>query len=140
MGDLPGDVRGMSRIWRDGKVGLFKVPLNIVCFFDKSCVQVLWEKEFVSGEDNMSHWIANLEGHHFKYRQFNKPGDLHVHYFGTATLSFTDDIRTQVGDTFEIEAAPFVAPLKNSIEVDDYVAPSLQTIYEPVQITAVAKL
>ena len=49
VGDLPGDVQGMSRIYRDGKL--------------------LWEKEFVSGEDNMSHFIGNLEHHHFKYKQ-----------------------------------------------------------------------
>ena len=29
--------------------------------------QLLWEKEFVSGEENMSHYIGNLEHHHFKY-------------------------------------------------------------------------
>ena len=29
--------------------------------------KVLWEKPFLSGEANMSHSIANLEHHHFKY-------------------------------------------------------------------------
>ena len=49
--------------------------------------QIIWEKEFLSGEDNMCHSLANLEYHHFKYQQFLKAGDVHIHYFGTATLS-----------------------------------------------------
>ena len=35
---------------------------------------VLWEKPVLSGEDNMSHTIANLEYHHFKYALFRQPG------------------------------------------------------------------
>jgi len=67
IGDLPQDVQGFSRILRDEKI--------------------LWEKPFVSGEANMSHTLANLEHHHFKYELFCQPGDVHVHMFGTATLS-----------------------------------------------------
>jgi hypothetical protein len=90
---IPDDIRGLSRIVRDG--------------------ETLWEKPFLTGEANMSHSIANLEHHHFKYRQFRRPGDVHVHFFGTATLSFADGIRTQTGDVFEIEAAPFHLALRN---------------------------
>jgi hypothetical protein len=95
VGDLPSDVRGHSRILRDGKT--------------------LWEKPFLSGEANMSHTLANLEHHHFKHGIFRQPGDLHVHYFGTATLSFADGIKTQTGDTFEIEVAEFGQPLRNTL-------------------------
>jgi hypothetical protein len=95
VGDLPADVRGTSRILRDGKT--------------------LWEKPFLSGEANMSHTIANLEHHHFKYGIFCQPGDLHVHFFGTATLSFADGVKTEAGDTFEIEAADFGQPLRNTL-------------------------
>jgi len=77
---------------------------------------VLWEKPFLSGEDNMSHSLANLEAHHFKYPLFRRPGDVHVHFFGTATLSYTDGVRTQPGDVFEIDAAPFTLPLRNRLE------------------------
>ena len=94
-GDLPPDVRGTSRIVRDGAT--------------------LWEKPFLSGEANMSHSIANLEHHHFKYALFRRPGDIHVHFFGTATLSFSEGIATQPGDVFEIEAAPFTLPLRNRL-------------------------
>jgi hypothetical protein len=63
----------------------------------------------------MSHTIANLEHHHFKYDIFRQPGDAHVHFFGTATLSFADGVKTQSGDIFEIEAADFGLPLRNSL-------------------------
>jgi hypothetical protein len=97
LGDLPADVQGASRI-RRGK-------------------EVLWEKPFISGEQNMSHTIANLEAHHFKYDLFRRPGDVHVHFFGTATLSFSDGIKTEKGDIFEIEAEPFGLPLRNRLTI-----------------------
>ena len=63
----------------------------------------------------MCHTISNLEHHHFKYPQFRRPGDLHVHFFGTATLSFADGVRSLEGDEFEIEAPAFGRPLRNSL-------------------------
>jgi len=99
VGDLPAaGVEGTSRIRRGG--------------------ETIFEKPFLSGEPNMSHSIANLEHHHFKYAQFRRPGDLHVHFFGTATLSVTDGIKTQDGDRFEIEAAPFRLPLRNTLQTE----------------------
>jgi hypothetical protein len=64
----------------------------------------------------MSHSIANLEHHHFKYPLFRRAGDLHVHFFGTATLSFADGVTCEDGDLFEIEADPFRLPLRNRLE------------------------
>ncbi len=96
IGDLPIDVRGTSRI-RRGK-------------------DVIFEKPFISGEQNMSHSIANLEAHHFKYGLFCRPGDVHVHYFGTATLSFSDGVAPQAGDIFEIESETFGLPLRNKLK------------------------
>lgn len=98
LGELPANVSGTSRILRGG--------------------QVFWEKPFLSGEDNMSHTIANLEHHHFKYDLFRQPGDVHVHMFGTATLSFADGIKTEAGDVFEIEESQFGLPLRNSVAWD----------------------
>lgn len=95
LGELPPQVMGRSRILREGRV--------------------IWEKPFASGEAHMSHSLANLEYHHFKYRQFRQPGDVHVHFFGTGTLSFSDGIRTQPGDVFEIAASPFTLPVRNPI-------------------------
>lgn len=97
VGELPGQVSGTSRILRGGRV--------------------IWEKPFVSGEDNMSHSLANLEYHHFKYAAFRAPGHVHVHFLGTGTLSFGDGVRTQAGDVFEITASPFSLPLRNTLAV-----------------------
>jgi hypothetical protein len=97
VGDLPAHVEGTSRIVRAGTV--------------------VWEKPFLSGEANMSHLFANLEHHHFKYGLFRQPGDVHVHFFGTATLSFADGIRPEAGDVFEVEAAPFGLPLRNPLAI-----------------------
>ena len=55
----------------------------------------------------MSHSIGNIEFHHFKYDQFLVPGDVHVHYFGTATLSFAEGINVDASCRFEISAPPF---------------------------------
>jgi hypothetical protein len=108
VGEPPQDVRGVSRILRAGAT--------------------IWEKDFLSGEANMSHTIANLATHHFKYAQFRRPGDVHVHFFGTATLSFADGVRTEPGDVFEIEAAPFALPLRNVMEREQTLAPEVRAL------------
>ncbi len=95
LGELPQDVQGSVRILREG--------------------QILWEKPFLSGEKNMSHTVANLEYHQFKYMGFRRPGDVHIHFFGTATLSFTDGVRLKQGDEVEIVSAPFGRPLRNKV-------------------------
>ncbi len=64
----------------------------------------------------MSHTLANLEHHRFKYDAFRQTGDVHVHMFGTATLSFADGITAQSGDVFEIEAPLFGLPLRNALQ------------------------
>ena len=38
-----------------------------------------------------------------------------VHFFGTATLSFSEGFQTQVGDVFEIESPTFGLPLRNTL-------------------------
>ena len=75
----------------------------------------------------MSHSIANLEHHHFKYDLFCQPGDVHVHFFGTATLSFADEITPQDGDVFEIDVPEFGRPLRNRLATSKEDA-SLQSV------------
>jgi hypothetical protein len=98
VGPLPQHVAGTSRIYDQAG-------------------QLRWEKPFLSGEDNMSHSIANLEHHHFKYPLFKRPGDVHIHFFGTATLSFADGITVLKDETFEIEAPDFGPALRNRLAV-----------------------
>jgi len=102
---LPPHVAGTSRILRDGAE--------------------LWSRPFLTGEANMSHTIDNLEHHHFKYAPFRRPGDVHVHFFGTGTLSFGDGVRTQPGDVFEISAPPFTLPVRNPIARDAAARPAI---------------
>lgn len=94
LGELPSNIKGTSKIIREN--------------------QVLWQKDFVSGEDNMTHTIANLEYHHFKYNGFLRPGDVHIHFFGTSTLSFADAVEAREGDVFVVESPWFGRPLRNT--------------------------
>lgn len=96
-GPLPDDVKGTIRIFRQG--------------------QPLWQADFLSGEANMCHSIANLEHHHFKYPQFRRPGDVHVHFFGASAVSFGSQFRTSDGDVFEIDIPLFGRPLRNTLRV-----------------------
>jgi hypothetical protein len=96
-GPLPAHLEGRSRIRRGDSVR--------------------WEKPFLTGEDNMCHSLANLEFHHFKYAAHRVPGDVHLHFFGTATLSFADGIRVEAGDQFEIDLPALGAPLVNPLVV-----------------------
>lgn len=97
LGAAPADIRGTARVRRGD--------------------EVIWEKPFATGDANMSHTIANLEHHHFKYPQHRRPGDVHVHYFGAATLSFTDGVRAQENDVFELESPRFGRPLRNTLVI-----------------------
>ncbi|RME55564.1 MAG: FAH family protein [Caldilineae bacterium] len=95
LGPAPEHIEGTARILRDG--------------------QEIWAASFLTGEANMTHSIANIEHHHFKYPGFRRPGDVHCHFFGTATLSFAAGVQTQAGDVFEIEAPEFGRPLRNRL-------------------------
>jgi hypothetical protein len=99
LGDLPARVEGRIRILRDG--------------------EELWADEFLSGEDNMSHAIANLEHHHFKYDLFRRPGDAHCHFIGASNLSFSHQVRAEPGDVFEISCPLFGRPLINPLAVQE---------------------
>jgi hypothetical protein len=88
-------VAGQVRIIREGKV--------------------LWQKTVHTGQANMSHSLANLEHHHFKFSAHRQPGMLHIHFMGADGLSFGDGIRLQDGDVTEIEFENFGRPLRNVI-------------------------
>lgn len=107
IGELPDNIVGRSRILRNNKE--------------------IWSSEFLTGEANMSHSIRNLEYHHFKYSGFRRPGDVHCHFFGTATLSFEAGIQLLSGDVFEISAPPFGKPLINQL-MTKHTAPEVVTV------------
>jgi hypothetical protein len=97
VGELPEAVSGDVRIVRGGAI--------------------VWRSPFESGEVNMSHSLANLEHHHFKYELFRRPGDVHVHFFGANGISFGAGFQTRAGDVFEIDVPLFGRPLRNRLEV-----------------------
>ncbi|WP_274423868.1 AraD1 family protein [Chelativorans sp. YIM 93263] len=95
VGDLPSHVEGTVRIMRDD--------------------QPLWQGQFLSGENNMSHSLRNLEHHHFKYSMFRRPGDLHAFFFGADVMSCAHGVKTKAGDRFEIDVPVFGRPLRNTL-------------------------
>jgi hypothetical protein len=80
--------------------------------------KTVWTKPFATGEKNMSHTVANLEHHHFKYPAHRRPGDAHLYFFGADAFSFGDKVRLEDGDVMEIELAGFGRALKNPIRID----------------------
>jgi hypothetical protein len=95
VGDLPKQVTGTIRVVRDDNV--------------------IWQGEFLSGEDNMSHSVRNLEHYHFRYEMFRRPGDLHAYFFGAPILSCANGVIAQSEDRFEIDVPVFGKPLRNTM-------------------------
>jgi hypothetical protein len=95
VGAPPADVRGETRILRGDAT--------------------VWAKEFATGEANMTHSLANLEHHHFRYAAHCRPGDVHVHWLGTAVLSFAEGVAVEPDDVIEILAQGYGPPLRNRV-------------------------
>jgi len=93
-----GDVSGTVSIERQGKA--------------------VWSREIKTGEANMSHSLANLEHHQFKYAQHRRPGDVHVHFYGADAFSFGEGFALEDGDVMVVEWAGFGRPLRNPIRID----------------------
>jgi hypothetical protein len=99
LGSLPDEVLGEARIRRDAST--------------------VWQRPFITGAARMSHSLENLEFHHFKYRAFRRPGDIHIHFLGAAVLSWSDGFETAPGDLFELEAEGFGPALSNRLASSD---------------------
>jgi len=78
---------------------------------------VLWSGRFRTGEAEMCHSLRNLEHHHFKFEAHRRPGDVHVHFFGTDCLSFGEGVRLQDGDVMQVSFEGFGRPLRNPVHV-----------------------
>jgi hypothetical protein len=94
LGECPGDLQGIGR---NG--------------------ETIFEKLFLTGEDNMPHSLASLEAHHSECLAFCRQGDVHARIFGTATLSCADDVQPQAGDIIGTEAALFTLMLRHPLAV-----------------------
>ena len=78
----------------------------------------VWSKAVKTGEQNMSHSVANLEYHHFKYPEHRLPGDTHVYFFGADAFSFGEGFSLQDEDEMVVSWEGFGRPLRNTISID----------------------
>jgi hypothetical protein len=79
--------------------------------------RVLWTKRVATGAAEMSHSLANIEHHHFKFDAHRRPGDVHVHYYGAHSLSFGEGVALNDGDLMIIRFEGFGRPLRNPLVV-----------------------
>jgi hypothetical protein len=85
---------------------------------------VLWERAIATGEREMCHSLANIEHHHFKFEGHRRPGDVHVHFYGAPSLSFSDQVQLNAGDVMTVQFAGFGRPLRNALIVaEQLIAP-----------------
>jgi hypothetical protein len=78
---------------------------------------MVWSAIIYTGEKNMSHTVANLEHHHFKYPQHRRPGDVHVHFFGADAFSFGAGIELRDGDLMLVSWPDLGRALRNPIHI-----------------------
>ena len=64
----------------------------------------------------MSHNLANIEHHHFKFEGHRRPGDVHVHFFGADAFSFGEGIRLEDGDVMQVRFDGFGRALRNPLQ------------------------
>lgn len=77
----------------------------------------LWSRTFRTGEGEMCHSLQNIEHHHFKFEGHRRPGDVHIHYFGTDALSFSDGVQLEDGDVMQVGCEGFGRTLRNPVRI-----------------------
>jgi hypothetical protein len=80
--------------------------------------EMIWSDAIATGEANMSHSLANLEHHHFKYELHRRPGDVHIHFLGADTFSFGGGLTLADGDVMVIELPGFGRALRNPLHIE----------------------
>ncbi len=76
-----------------------------------------WSKPILTGDAAMSHSLENMEHHHFKHDAHRRPGDLHIHFFGAAVLSFGEGIELNHGDVMQVRFEGFGRALRNPVRI-----------------------
>jgi hypothetical protein len=77
----------------------------------------IWSKPIRTGDEAMSHSLENMEHHHFKHSAHRRPGDIHIHFFGAAALSFGDGVELKDGDIMQVSFPGFGRPLRNPVSI-----------------------
>ncbi|HMF74096.1 MAG TPA: AraD1 family protein [Bryobacteraceae bacterium] len=98
-----------------GDVPFEHVPGTVSIVRDGAMV---WSSDIWTGQKNMSHSVANLEHHHFKYAAHRRPGDVHIHFFGADAFSFGAGVTLKAHDLMEVSFPQFGRPLRNYLEID----------------------
>jgi hypothetical protein len=80
--------------------------------------RVVWRKAIETGEKNMSHSLANLEHHHFKFDGHRTAGDVHVHFYGAHSLSFGEGVTLEHGDWMQVAFEGFGRALRNPLRIE----------------------
>jgi hypothetical protein len=90
--------------------------IPLYCSVERAGRKIYESGELRTGEKWMCHSLRNLEDHHFKYAQHRRPGDVHLHFFGTSKLSHKSrKWRFQAGDEIRIESPRFSEALVNQV-------------------------
>lgn len=93
--------------------------IAIQCEVERDSQRIYASGPLFSGEQHMCHSLANCEDHHFKYPQHRRPGDIHLHFFGTSKLSYGDrDWKYQSGDVIRIHCPALGADLVNVVRAE----------------------
>ena len=87
---------------------------------------VLWSAIIYTGEKNMSHSIANLEYHHFKYDAHRRPGEVHIHFYGADAFSFGAGVKLEEDDAMVVSWSGFGRPLRNTLRVEQKIAKQIE--------------
>lgn len=81
--------------------------------------QVFWSADINTGENNMSHNLANLEYHHFKYASHRIPYQAHIHFFGADAFSFGNQVTLEENDTMSVYWKGMGRALLNPLSISD---------------------
>lgn len=90
----------------------------------------IWSKPLLTGDRAMSHSLANIEHHHFKFEAHRRPGDIHIHFFGASAFSFGDGVELNDGDVMQVSFDGFGRPLRNPISLSQ----SSETLISAAQL------
>ncbi len=80
--------------------------------------KTLWHRAIETGEENMSHSLANLEHHHFKFEGHRIPDHVHVHFFGAHSLSFGEGLVLENDDWMQVSFEGYGRALRNPIRFE----------------------
>ena len=80
--------------------------------------QMIWSAPIKTGEEAMSHSLANIEHHHFKFESHRRPGDVHIHYFGASAFSFGAGVTLDDGDIMQVAFEGCGRPLRNPLRTE----------------------